>query len=130
MNFTLIKQVALQGVAHYVLQGEWKIPVEQRQFSDKISEMAFAGEIPQRVRLYLRASDLMLARYICMKKRPEQNGWYAPLAMELSNIIINESINPVTFNYSPAGDQVPKDITHKYLDRLEKRFHLEAKTNQ
>jgi len=130
MNFTLIKQVTLQGVAHYVIQGVWKIPVEQRQFSDKISEMAFAGEIPQRVRLYLRASDLMLARYLCMKKRPEEKGWYAPLAMELSNIIINEPITPSTFNFSPAGDQVPKDITHKYLDRLEKTFHVKVNTNQ
>ncbi len=125
MNFTIIKQVTLQGVLHYIVQGEWKTPIDQRQFSDSFSAVAFAGEVPQRVRLYLRASDLMLARYLCLKKRSDGNGWIALLAMELSKIVINESVNPSTFHYSPTGDQVPKDVTHKYLGRLEKVFEVE-----
>ena len=130
MDFKFVKKVALQGVPHFIIQGEWKIPPDQREFDDSFAAKVFAGEVPQRVRLYLRASDLMLVRYLCLKKRPDGNGWYAPLAMELSHIMTNESINPSIFQYSPAGDQVPKDVTHKYLDRLKKTFPLDSEDNQ
>ncbi len=130
MNFTFSKQVSLQGTPHYIIEGEWKVPIDEREFDDKFAAKVFAGEVPQRIRLYLRASDLMLARYLCMKKRPRGEGWYAPLAMELSNIVINKPVNPGLFNYSPAGDQVPKDITHTYLERLKKTFKINSENQQ
>ena len=124
MDFTLIKRVAIQDIPHYVLQGEWKVPLDQKKFEDSLSAQIFAGAAPERIRIYLRASDLMLVRYMCLKKRPKGKGWYAPLAMELSNIVVNGDVSQIAFHWQPEGDQVSEDVTHKYLDRLQKVFQI------
>lgn len=124
MNFKLLKQVLIQDEPHYVLQGDWKIPVEEREYADSFSSQVFSGEVPERIHIYLRVSDLMLVRYLCLKKRPRSNNWYAPLAMELSNIVINTDVQKIAFHWQPQGDQVSKDVTHKYLDRLKNTFQV------
>lgn len=130
MDFQLLKKVRLQDEPLLVLQGEWKISPNARSYSDSfVAQVAQAG-VPDRVRLYLRERDLLPIRYICLKRHPRANSWYAPLAIELTDIVQDAIVDSSLFNYRPPADQVPNDITHQYLHRLESLLNPQFATTQ
>jgi len=118
MNFRLIKRVALNQEACIVLEGEWKTDLDQEFDSDFAANVYFTTR-PDKVRLFIREGDLFPLRYFCLKKRPDKAGYYAQLAMELTDVKRLTHVDPGIFNYRPPEDEVPNDITHEYLTRLE-----------
>lgn len=122
MDFRLLKKVRLADETLLVLQGDWKVTPYDRNYANQfVADVARAGS-PDRVRLYLRERDLLPVRYVCLKRPRHSSSWIIPLAMELTDINPDAVIDPSLFNYRPTAEQVPNDITHQYLQRLETLF--------
>ncbi len=119
MDFRLIRKVSRQQETFLLLEGAQKPAFKQRQNENHKVARVVKQNAPDRVRLYLREDNLLPIRYICLKKKPGQEGWYAPLALELSEIVQNTVIDSSLFNYRAPDAHVPNDVTHEYLRRLE-----------
>ena len=122
MDFRLVKKVALEQETFFILEGEWKQPLASKSYQNSTYALAAFQANPDKIRIYLRENDLLPVRYVCLKKKPNQRDWYTPLAMELTDIRKNDNTDSTLFNYSPAEDLVPNDITHEYLQRLQTTF--------
>jgi len=120
MDFRVVRHVSLQEQTCLVLEGTWKPTDEQSSEDRKLFEKSLAPSRPDLVRLFLRESDLLPLRYLCLKEHPHESRHYAQLAMELSQISEKVNFDPRLFDYRPPEDQVPDDVTHVYLSRLER----------
>jgi len=117
MNFRIIKRTQMQGEEFVVLEGEWKVSWNDRDFGSEFVSGVARGAAPDKVRLYLRQRDWLPVRYICLKRR-EEGGWFAPLALEMTDINEQAQIDPAEFTFRPDVDEVPNDVTHEYIARV------------
>ncbi len=120
MDFRAVKQVSINQQSCIVLEGEWKADISENESEYEFAVKVFQQARPDLVRLFIRESDLFPMRYLCLKQHPDRSGYYAQLAMELTEITPLPNLDPSMFNYRPPDEQVPNDITHEYLSRLEK----------
>ena len=119
-EFRAVKQVSINQQSCIVLEGEWKADISENESEYEFAVKVFQQARPDLVRLFIRESDLFPMRYLCLKQHPDRSGYYAQLAMELTEITPLPNLDPSMFNYRPPDEQVPNDITHEYLSRLEK----------
>lgn len=117
MNFRIIKHTQMQGEEYVVLEGEWKVSWDERNFGSEFVDGVARGAAPDKVRLYLRQRDWLPVRYICLKRK-EKGGWFAPLALEMTDLNEQARIDPAEFTFRPGVDQVPNDVTHEYIARV------------
>lgn len=118
MDFRAVKQVSINQQSCIVLEGEWKADIPENQLEDEFAVKVFQQSRPDLVRLFIRESDLFPMRYLCLKQHPDRSGYYAQLAMELTEVTQLPNLDPSMFNYRPPDEQVPNDITHEYLSRI------------
>ena len=118
LDFQIIREVTIHGDLCFVLEGIWKTHEANSSGWFELTD-SFLKMRPDRIRLFIRQADLFPVRYLFLKQHPERAGFYAPLAMEVTNIQHQPELDPSLFLYRPPEDQVPNDVTHEYLARLQ-----------
>ncbi len=104
MDFRAVKQVSINQQPCIVLEGEWKAGTQENEFESEFAANVFQQSRPDLVRLFIRESDLFPMRYLCLKQHPDRSGYYAQLAMELTEVTQLPNLDPSMFNYRPPDE--------------------------
>ena len=122
-------EAEIEGRKFFVLQGEWKQEIRtafQQQMQQAQPQQPPAGtvlplppHIPELVRLYLDAETLFPYRIRYLKRGATPGAEPTPLlTLDFRDIVVNASIDPSEFRYTPPSGVDVADVTSHYLQQL------------
>lgn len=126
-DFQPTQTATIEGRKFYVLQGAWKPEVRQ-QFQAKAQSLPvptteprpLPPHVPDLIRVYLDSETLFPYRIRYLKQIAAAPGAEpAPiLTLDFRDIVVNASLDPSEFRYTPPAEAEVADITSFYLQKI------------
>ncbi|MGC1272287.1 MAG: hypothetical protein WBC44_01165 [Planctomycetaceae bacterium] len=126
-DFQPTQTATIEGRKFYVLQGVWKPEVRQ-QFQAKAQLLPaptteprpLPPHVPDLIRVYLDSETLFPYRIRYLKQIEAAPGAEpAPiLTLDFRDIVVNASLDPSEFRYTPPAEAEVADITSFYLQKI------------
>jgi hypothetical protein len=121
MVFDAIKEDVYQDKPYTILHGRWKTEyLEQLGTQMGQAAQALATFMPDRVRVYLDGETQFPTRILYLKQASVEPVTYqAIMALEFTDVVLNEEIDPQKFRYVPPSGVNVVDETGVYLKMIE-----------
>jgi hypothetical protein len=121
MVFDAIKEDVYQDKPYTILQGRWKKEyLEQLGKQMGQAAQSLATFMPDRVRVYLDGATQFPTRILYLKQVTVEPVKYEPImALEFTDVVLNEDVDPQKFRYVPPSGVNVVDETGVYLKMIE-----------
>ncbi len=108
----------IESREYQVIEGEWTEEFRKKFSTDGKPAKKLPAHVPDKIRIYFDKKTNFPRRILYLKKNYKKEIYLPMVMLDFIEVVLNSPVDDSKFNFIPADNESPLDITSNYLKQL------------
>jgi hypothetical protein len=108
----------IENREYHVIEGEWSEEFRKKFHPSGMPVVKLPTHVPDKIRIYFDQKTLFPRRILYLKKNYKKETFLPMVMLDFVEVVLNSPVDDSQFNFIPADNESPVDITSSYLSKL------------